>query len=117
MCVAFRASINKPRQQTISSLKLFVCSVFNLEYIDFSDNLGVARIKRKVGNREGRRGCAENESDTMTREVNNAGLKIRRFRNMWSFRASERASASAESPSEKLLEDAGQFFRFSRRAA
>jgi len=42
----------------------------------------VTWIKMKIGNHNAERGRAENKSDMAVREVNNAGLKIRLFRNM-----------------------------------
>lgn len=83
----------------------------------FFSILDVAHIKRKIGYHKGEHGCAENESDTAAREVNNVGLKIRRFPQYVKFPSSKRAGAFTASPSEKLLEDAGQFFSYSRRAA
>lgn len=76
--------INTTRSETLlaSRIRIAFC-IFGHAGLSL-DILDVARIKRRIGNHEGREMCGytENENDTAAREVNNAGLKIRRFHNM-----------------------------------
>lgn len=65
-----------------NSFEVNTFPIFSDILLRFLISPGVTWIKMKIGNHNVGRGRAENRSDMAVREVNNAGLKIRLFRNM-----------------------------------